>query len=107
MRLHHGGCIVRTNDDSLEFLDMCEELFFFFSETLSLTQLVERVKVKLGWNEGEVHVQFEGVIDVGSSKDPRIKRLLKITSKSEWNDYKAVVLASEVRSLDLVVRSPA
>jgi hypothetical protein len=29
--------------------------------------------------------------------------LLKITSESEWNDYKAVVLASEVRSLDLVV----
>ena len=102
MRLHHGGRIVRTRDDSLEFLDMCEELLIF-SETPSLTQLVERVKVKLGWNEGDVHVQFEGVIDVGSSKGPRIKRLLKITSETEWNDYKAVVLASEVRSLDLVV----
>ena len=102
VRLHHGGRIVRTRDDSLEFLDMCEELLIF-SETPSLTQLVERVKVKLGWNEGDVHVQFEGVIDVGSSKGPRIKRLLKITSESEWNDYKAVVLASEVRSLDLVV----
>ncbi|XP_066320076.1 uncharacterized protein [Miscanthus floridulus] len=34
---------------------------------------------------------------------PRIKRLLKITSESEWNDYKVVVLASEVRSLDLVI----
>ena len=102
MRLHHGGRIVRTRDDSLEFLDMCEELLIF-SETPSLTQLVERVKVKLGWNEGDVHVQFEGVIDVGSSKGPRIKRLLKITNESEWNDYKAVVLASEVRSLDLVV----
>ena len=29
--------------------------------------------------------------------------MLKITSESEWNDYKTVVLASEVRSLDLVV----
>ena len=77
VRLHHGGRIVRTRDDSLEFLDMCEELLIF-SETPSLTQLVEQVKVKLGWNEGDVHVQFEGVIDVGSSKGPRIKRLLKI-----------------------------
>jgi hypothetical protein len=61
------------------------------------------VKVRLGWFEGDVHVQFEGVIDVGSCKGPRIKRLLKITSESEWNNYKAVMLASEVRSLDLVV----
>jgi hypothetical protein len=50
-----------------------------------------------------MHVQFEGVIDVGSCKGPHIKRLLKITSEPEWNDYKAVVLASEVRSLDLVI----
>ena len=63
---------------------------------------MDRVKVRLGWSEGDVHVQFEGVIDVGLCKGPRIKRLLKTTSESEWNDYKAVVLASEVRSLDLV-----
>jgi hypothetical protein len=61
------------------------------------------VKVRLGWSEGDVHVQFEGVIDVGSCKGPHIKRFLKITSESKWNDYKAAVLASEVRSLDLVI----
>jgi hypothetical protein len=61
---------------------------------------VDRVKVTLGLSEGDVHVQFEGVIDVGSSQGPCIKRLLKITSESKWNDYKAVVMASEVRSLD-------
>ena len=102
MRLHHGGRVVRTRGDSVEFEDMFEDVLIF-SESPSLTQLVDRVKVRLGWSEGDVHVQFEGVIDVGSCKGPRIKRLLKITSESEWNDYKAVVLASEVRSLDLVV----
>ena len=61
------------------------------------------MKVRSGWSEEDVHVKFEGIIDVGSCKGPRIKRLLKITSESEWNDYKAVVLASEVRSLDLVI----
>ena len=40
---------------------------------------------------------------MGSSNGPRIKRLLKISSEPEWNNYKAVVLSSEVRSLDLVV----
>jgi hypothetical protein len=54
------------------------------------------VKIRLGWSEGDVHVHFEGVIDVGSSQGPRMKRLLKITSESEWNDYKLVVLALEV-----------
>jgi len=54
-----------------------------FSESPSLTQLVDRVKVRLCWSEGDVHVQFERVIDVGSSQGPRIKRLLKITSESE------------------------
>ena len=102
MRLHHGGRVVRTRDDSVEFEDMFEDVLIF-SESHSLTQLVDRVKVRLGWSEGDVHVQFEGVIDVGSCKGPRIKRLLKITSEFEWNDYKTAVLVSEVRSLDLVV----
>ena len=64
---------------------------------------MDRVKVRLGWSEVDVHVQFEVVIDVGSCKGPCMKRLLKTTRESECNDYKAVVLASEVRSLDLVV----
>jgi len=102
VRLHHRGRVVRTRDDSVKFKDMFEDVLIF-SESPSLTQLFDRVKVRLGWSEGDVHVQFEGVIDVGSCKGPRIKRLLKITSESEWNDYKAVVLSSEVRYLDLVV----
>jgi hypothetical protein len=45
-------------------------------------------------------VRLEGVEVVGSSKGPRIKNLLKISTKFEWNAYKEVVLTSEVRSLD-------
>ena len=77
MRLHHGGHIVRTRDDSVEFEDMFEDVLIF-SESPSLTQLVDRVKVRLGWSEVDVLVQFEGVIDVGSCKGQRIKRLLKL-----------------------------
>lgn len=48
-------------------------------------------------------MRLEGVVVAGSSKGPRIKSLLKISTKFEWNAYKEVVLTSEVRSLDLVV----
>ena len=82
MRLHHRGRVVRTRDDSVKFEDMFEDVLIF-SESPSLTQLVDQVKVRLGWSEGDVHVQFQRVIDVGSSQGPRIKRLLKITSESE------------------------
>jgi hypothetical protein len=76
VRLHHGGRVVRTRDDSVESEDMNEDVLIF-SKSPSLTQLVDRVKVRLGWSEGDVHVHFEGVIDVGSSQGPRMKRLLK------------------------------
>jgi hypothetical protein len=54
------------------------------------------VKGRLGWIEGDVVVQLERVIDVGSSKGPGINRMLKMSSESEWDAYKVVVLASEV-----------
>ena len=57
------------------------------------------MKGRLGWTEADVVVQLEGVIDVGCSKGPRINRMLKMSSESEWDAYKAVVLASEVWSL--------
>jgi len=55
VRLHHGGHIVRTRDDSVKFEDMFEDVLIF-SESPSLTQLVDRVKVRIGWSEGDVHV---------------------------------------------------
>ena len=101
MRLHHGGCVVRTRDDSVKFEKMSEQLLIF-DESSTLTLLLEEVKIKLGWNDVDF-VQIQGVIDVGSANGQRIKRLLPISSELEWTYYKAVVLASKVRSLDLVV----
>ena len=101
MRLHHGGRVVRTRDDSVKFEKMSEQLLIF-GESPTLAQLLEEVKLKLGWNDVDF-VQIQGVIDVGSANGPRIKRLLPISSDLEWSHYKVVVLASEVRSLDLVV----
>jgi len=55
VRLHHEGRVVRTRDDSVKFEDMFEDVLIF-SESPSLTQLVDQVKVRLGWSEGDVHV---------------------------------------------------
>jgi hypothetical protein len=81
VRLHHGGRVLWTRDYSVEFKDMVEDVLIF-RESPSLTKLVDRVKGRLGWTEGDVVVQLEGVIDVGSSKGLGINRMLKMSSES-------------------------
>jgi hypothetical protein len=88
---------------------MTEDMLVFL-ESPHLTEVVERAKERLACIQGDVPFKLQGVVDVGSSHGPRIKRLLKITSESlkitsesEWFAYKAVVLSSEVRSLDVLV----
>jgi hypothetical protein len=73
---------------------MIEEMLVFL-ESPHLTEVVERAKERLACIQGDVPFKLQGVIDVGSSHGPRINRLLKITSESEWFAYKAVVLSSE------------
>ena len=43
MRLHYGGSVVRTHNDSVEFVGM-KELSMLFRESPSLNCLVGRVK---------------------------------------------------------------
>jgi hypothetical protein len=81
---------------------MTEEMLVFL-ESPHLTEVVERAKEMLASILGDVPFRLQGVVDVGSSHGPRIKRLLKITSESEWFACKAVVLSLEVRSLDVLV----
>jgi hypothetical protein len=50
VRLHHGGRVVRTRDDSVKFEKMSEQLLIF-GESPTLTLLLEEVKIKLGWND--------------------------------------------------------
>jgi hypothetical protein len=81
---------------------MTEEMLVFL-ESPHLTEVVERAKEMLASISRDVPFRLQGVVDVGSSHGPRIKRLLKIISESEWFAYKAVVLSLEVRSLDVLV----
>jgi hypothetical protein len=102
VRLLHGGRVVRTKDDSVQLIGMMEEILVFL-ESPHLTEIVERAKEMLAPILGDVPFRLQGVVDVGSSHGPRIKRLLKITSEFKWFAYKAVVLSSQVRSLDVLV----
>ena len=101
MRLHYGGSVVRTRNDSVKFVGM-QEFSMLFSESSSLNCLASRVKDRLGWGK-KVDVSFEGRIDVGSSNGPCIKMMAPIGSESEWEAYIKIVMESEVRVIDVVV----
>ncbi|TVT97098.1 hypothetical protein EJB05_57669, partial [Eragrostis curvula] len=103
VRVHHGGSIVRTEDGSVDFVGMREDVFLFV-ETPTLCIVASRVRQCLGWIEEGVKLDFEGRIDVGSSNGPRMKIMAPVGSEEEWQAYVEIVMNSEVRALDLVVR---
>lgn len=102
VRVHHGGSILRTENDSVEFVGMKEEVLLF-GETPSLASLTIRVRDRLGWTDGG-EVSFEGRIDVGSSNGPRMKIMAPVGSEEEWQALVEIVMRSEVRVIDLVAR---
>ncbi|KAL6851636.1 hypothetical protein ACP4OV_020200 [Aristida adscensionis] len=104
VRLNYGGKILRTCSGSVEFDGMSDEVLFFPSRFPTMAELIDRVKDRLGWTAESVVVKVEGRIDVGSSNGPRIQMMAGIGYESEWETYKEVVMASEVRVLDIVVR---
>lgn len=72
--------VVRLRQEMLVWnLRVWWRMYCFFVESPRLTELVNRMKERLGWKV----VKLEGVIDVGLTKGPHIKRMLKITSQSE------------------------
>ena len=81
-----------------------EETTLLFSSRPSYGKVICRLKERLGWTDEHGDVVMQGLIDVGSSKGPRIKRLVSISSDGEWDNYVAIVLDSEVRAPDLFVQ---
>ena len=50
-----------------------------------------------------MNVLLEGLSNVGSSKGPRIKRLISISDQDEWDNHMSLVMDNEVRALNLFV----
>ena len=82
---------------------MREEVFLF-GETPSLCNLACVVREKLGWTEKGVDLCLEGPIGAGSCNVTCMKIIAPIGNKKEWQAYVQIVINSEVRALDLVVR---
>jgi hypothetical protein len=49
-------------------------------------------------------VRFEGLIDIGSSSDPRMKTMSPVCDEKEWATYVGVVMKSEIHVIELVAR---
>ena len=82
----------------MEILNLREcERFQCFS------MLGTRLKESFQWTDEGVDIVMQGVIDVGSSNGPRIKRLVLICGQADWNNYVSIVMETEVRALNLIV----
>ena len=95
--------MMRTMGDNVEMEPMTDDVFMF-GESPSFSEVVDWVKLYLGCSEEALVLKVDGVIDVGSANGPRVERLAPIKSESDWVAYKLIVMSSEVRSLDLIVR---
>jgi hypothetical protein len=99
----HDGNVRRNDNGDVEFEGMCE-FSMLFSARLSYGFLVNKLKERLQWANEGVDIVMQGVIDVGSCNGPRIKRLVLISGTAEWNNYVSIVMETEVRALDLIIR---
>jgi hypothetical protein len=101
--IRHGDIVRRNDNGDIEFEGM-REVAILFNARSSYGFLVTRLKEKLHWTYEVVDIIMQGVIHVGSSNGPSIKRLVSICGEAEWNNYVSVVMETEVRALDLIVR---
>jgi hypothetical protein len=101
--IRHGGIVRRNDNGDVEFEGM-REFSMLFSALPSYGFLVTKLKGRLQWSDEGLDIVMQGVIDVGSCNGPRMKRLVSIGGPAEWNNYVSIVMETEVRALDLIVR---
>lgn len=73
-----------------------------FQESPYFQTLLTRIKSTFGWNEAGVVVGMEGRSDVGLGSKVHAL-LMSISCDDDWDMYKEVVFASQVRSLEVVM----
>ena len=82
MRSLHGGDVLRSENDNVYFENMVEDVMLFNSSP-TFANLVDRVKERLHCQG--VSVTLDGVVDVGSSNGPRVKRMAPISTERDWD----------------------
>jgi hypothetical protein len=105
--VYHGGVVITneiTNEiGSYEFIGMKKEIFLL-NNFSTFANVIRLVREWLGWMDEGCEVWFEGRIDIGSSNDPRMKMMSPICDEKEWTTYVGVVMKSDIRRIELVVR---
>jgi hypothetical protein len=101
--IRHGGIVRRNDNGDVEFEGM-QEFSMLFRGRSSYGFLVTKLKERLQWSDEGLDIVMQGVIDVGSCNGPCIKRLVSISGPTEWNNYVSILMETEVRALDLIVR---
>uniref|UniRef100_K4A324 Uncharacterized protein n=1 Tax=Setaria italica TaxID=4555 RepID=K4A324_SETIT len=90
--VYYGGTVKRNEIGGFDFEKMVE-LPLLFSARPTFSGIMDQLKERLRWTGHGVDAILQGVIDVGSSKGLRIKRLISIGNKDD-----------EVRALDVFVQ---
>nr|ADB85288.1 putative retrotransposon protein [Phyllostachys edulis] len=100
VRVFTGGAISQTGS-SVDFGGM-EATVLLFRESPDLTTLVNRIKWKFGWDDPGVVVGMQGRHDAELGSKMHVF-LVPIVSADDWDMYKEIVLASQVRVLEVAV----
>ena len=85
----------------IEFVGM-EVIVLVFRESPAFRTLVTRIRSTLGWDERGLIVGMDGRYDAGLGSKTHVL-LMPILCNDDWDTYKEIVLASEVRLLEVVV----
>jgi hypothetical protein len=104
--VYHSGVVITNEIGSYEFVEMKKETFLL-NKFLTPANVVHLVREHLGWMDKGCEVRFEGRIDIRSSNGPRMKTISPVCDEKEWIAYVDVVIKSEIRGIELVVRMVA
>jgi hypothetical protein len=104
--VYHSGVVITNEIGSYEFVEMKKETFLL-NKFLTPANVVHLVREHLGWMDKGCEVRFEGRIDIRSSNGPRMKTMSLVCDEKEWIAYVDVVIKSEIRGIELVVRMVA
>jgi hypothetical protein len=101
--VYHSGLVIMNEIGSYEFVGIKKKAFLLNGFS-TLENLVGFMQERLGWMDESFEVRFKCLIDIGSSNDPRMKMTSLVCNEKECTTYVRVIMKSEIRRIELVVR---
>ena len=98
VNVHHVDFVGFTKGD-IDYRDP-EEIVMVFETSPTFVDVVDKVRSELNWTDKDDKVELQGRYNVGYDHYIRWK-IMPIDSENRWEAYKAVVLDSQDKSLEL------